>query len=122
MPAWWPALPACGQARRRTRCRSSPTVRARSLADVRVMSRLRCDNGEIAPDWALGGCGLILKSPIYVALDIAAGRLVQVLPEWENEPAPVCALFPRQRQMPTRVRLFVDALASHLSAFVAANR
>lgn len=35
--------------------------------------------------------------------------------------APVCALFPRYRQMPTRVRLFVDALAAHLGEFVRAN-
>ena len=89
--------------------------------DVRVSSRLHCDNGEIAQDWALAGCGLIWKSWIYVASDLAAGRLVQVLPEWQSDPAPVCALFPRYRQAPTRVRLFVDALAAHLIEFVRAN-
>ncbi len=91
------------------------------VAGVEVTSRLRCDNGEIAQDWALAGCGLILKSWIYVAADLAAGRLVQVLPEWESEPAPVCALFLRHHQMPTRVRLFLDALAAHLADFVRAN-
>lgn len=91
------------------------------VADVRVSSRLRCDNGEIAQDWALAGCGLIWKSWIYVASDLAAGRLVQVLPEWRSDPAPVCALFPHYRHMPTRVRLFVDALAAHLVEFVRAN-
>lgn len=91
------------------------------VVDARVASRLRCDNGEIAQDWALAGCGLIMKSWIYVASDLAAGRLVQVLPEWQSDPAPVCALFPRYRQVPTRVRLFVDALAAHLVEFVRAN-
>ena len=91
------------------------------VADIRVTSRLRCDNGEIAQDWALAGCGLILKSWIYVASDLAAGRLVPVLADWESEPAPVCALFPRHRQMSMRVRLFVDALATHLGKFVHAN-
>ena len=92
------------------------------VADIRVMSRLRCDNGEIAQDWALEGCGLILKSWIYVASDLAAGRLVPVLPEWETEPAPVCALFPRQRQMSTRLRVFLETLAAHLVDFVHANQ
>jgi LysR family transcriptional regulator, transcriptional activator for dmlA len=91
------------------------------VVDVRVTSRLRCDNGEIAQDWALAGCGLIMKSWIYVASDLAAGRLVQVLPEWQSDPAPVCAVFPRYRQVPTRVRLFVDALAAHLAEFVRTN-
>ena len=91
------------------------------VVDVRVTSRLRCDNGEIAQDWAPVGCGLILKSWIYVASDLAAGRLVQLLPEWQSDPGPVCALFPRYRQVPTRVRLFVDALAAHLIEFVRAN-
>jgi DNA-binding transcriptional LysR family regulator len=91
------------------------------VADVGVTSRLRCDNGEIAQDWALAGCGLIMKSWIYVASDLAAGRLVEVLPEWQTPPAPVCALFRYQRQVPTRVRLFVDAMAAHLTRFIRAN-
>lgn len=92
------------------------------VADVRVTSRLRCDNGEIAQDWALAGCGLILKSWIYVASDLAARRLVSVLPEWKTKPAPVCALFPRQRQMSTRLRLFLETLAVQLGDFVRVNR
>jgi LysR family transcriptional regulator, transcriptional activator for dmlA len=91
------------------------------VADVGVTSRLRCDNGEIAQDWALAGCGLILKSWIYVASDLTAARLVAVLPEWQTPPAPVCAFFRYQRQVPTRVRLFVDAMAAHLAGFVRAN-
>ena len=91
--------------------------------------RLRRGTETCAP-WSLAErnqgdgqrCGLILKSWIYVASDLAAGRLVPVLPEWETEPAPVCALFPRQRQMPTRLRLFLETLAAHLGDFVRANQ
>jgi LysR family transcriptional activator of dmlA len=90
------------------------------VADVGITSRLRCDNGEIAQNWALAGCGLILKSWIYVASDLAAGRLVEVLPEWQTPPAPVCALYRYQRQVPTRARLSVDAMAAHLAGFVRA--
>jgi DNA-binding transcriptional LysR family regulator len=86
-------------------------------AEVEVSSRLRCDNGEVAHDWALEGCGLIMKSWVDVASDLAAERLVRVLPDWRSDPAPVCALFAQNRQMPTRVRLFLDALTARMAAF-----
>ncbi|MBR1216624.1 LysR family transcriptional regulator [Bradyrhizobium sp. U87765 SZCCT0131] len=82
--------------------------------EVDVTSRLRCDSGEVAHDWAREGCGLVMKSWVDVAADLAAGRLARVLPDWQSDPAPVCALFPRNRQMPTRVRLFLDAITAQL--------
>jgi DNA-binding transcriptional LysR family regulator len=87
------------------------------VAEVQVTSRLRSDNGEVAHDWALAGCGLIMKSWVDVAPDLRAGRLVRVLPEWSSDPAPVCALFPSSRQLPTRVRLFLDAISARLHGF-----
>jgi DNA-binding transcriptional LysR family regulator len=87
------------------------------VAEIGAASRLRSDNGEVAHDWALAGCGLILKSWIDVEPDLRARRLVQVLPEWRSDPAPVCALFPSGRQLPTRVRLFLDAMVDRLSRF-----
>ncbi|BAI75601.1 transcriptional regulator (plasmid) [Azospirillum sp. B510] len=85
------------------------------MVEVDTASRLRSDNGDVAQDWALAGCGLILKSWIDVQDDLAAGRLMRVLPDWHGDPAPVCALFPSQRQLPTRVRLFLDAMAQRLN-------
>ena len=87
--------------------------------EVRAASRLRSDNGEVAHDWALAGCGLILKSWVDVEPDLSTGRLVRVLPAWRSDAAPVCALFPSNRQLPTRVRLFLDAMADRLNRFAA---
>jgi DNA-binding transcriptional LysR family regulator len=86
-------------------------------AQIKSASRLRSDNGEVAHDWALAGCGLIFKSWVDVEPDLRSGRLVHVLPHWRSDPAPVCALFPSTRQLPTRVRLFVDAMVDRLSRF-----
>jgi DNA-binding transcriptional LysR family regulator len=85
--------------------------------EIRAASRLRCDSGEVAHDWALAGCGLIMKSWVDVEPDVRIGRLVRVLPGWRSDPAPVCALFPSRRQLPTRVRLFLDAMGDRLSRF-----
>jgi DNA-binding transcriptional LysR family regulator len=88
-----------------------------AAVEAEVGSRLRCDNGEVAHDWALDGYGLILKSWVDVAPDLRAGRLVRVLPAWQSDPAPIYALFPSNRQVPTRVRLFLDAMVARLSRF-----
>lgn len=90
------------------------------IADVQVTSRMHSDNGDVAHDWAVGGCGLVIKSWVDVAGDLAAGRLVRVLPGWSSEAAPVCALFPQNRQIPTRVRLFLDAMAARMQKVTAA--
>jgi len=90
-----------------------------AAVEIQVASRLRCDNGEVAHDWALAGCGLIMKSWLDVAPDLRTGRLVHVLPEWRSDPAPICALFPSSRQLPTRVRLFLDAISDRLHRFAA---
>jgi DNA-binding transcriptional LysR family regulator len=86
------------------------------VVEVEVASRLRSDNGEISHDWALSGCGLIMKSWIDVESDLRSGRLVHVLPEWRSASAPVCALFLSNRQVPTRVRVFLDAMAERLAS------
>jgi len=79
-----------------------------------VSGRLRSDSGEAAYDWALAGHGIIQKSSIDVEEDLRAGRLVRVLPDWQSDPAPVCALFASNRQLSNRVRLFLDAMAQRL--------
>ncbi len=84
------------------------------VRETSVDSRLRSDNGEVSLDWALAGSGLILKSRIDVEAELRSGRLIHVLPEWRSEEAPVCALFPSNRLVPTRVRLFLDAMATRL--------
>jgi LysR family transcriptional activator of dmlA len=89
--------------------------------EISVDSRLRSDNGEVSLDWALAGCGLILKSWIDVEADLRSGRLIQVLPEWRSEAAPVCALFPSNRLVPTRVRLFLDAMTTRLESICGAR-
>src|SRR5271157_1741738 len=75
-----------------------------------------CNSGEVAHDWALAGCGLIMKSWVDVATDVQAGRLVRVLPEWRSVPTPVCGLFPSSPRLPLRVRLFLDAMVMRLSS------
>ncbi len=92
---------------------------AGKVVDVRADSRLRSNSGEAALDWALAGCGLVMHSWVDVKRHLHSGRLVHVLPEWRSEPAPVCALFPSNRQLPARTRVFIEATFAALAKLTA---
>ena len=69
--------------------------------ELKVASRLRCNNGEVAHDWALAGSGLIMKSWVDVARDVRAGRLVRVLPGGAASPRLSAPCSPQTRDCPS---------------------
>jgi DNA-binding transcriptional LysR family regulator len=54
------------------------------------------------------GLGLAQIPYFHAAQDLAQGTLVQVLSEWPPRPVPVSLLYPRNRQLSPRVRVFLD--------------
>ena len=80
--------------------------------EVRVKGDRSVDDASLAREWAVAGRGITLKSALDVRDDIAAGRLVRLLPDWETEPYPLHALLPSGRFVPARVRALVDFLAA----------
>lgn len=58
----------------------------------------------------LTGIGLGVMPDYQVADDIAAGRLVRVLPEWFLPSGGIYAVYPPAKFRPARVRAFVDIL------------
>jgi DNA-binding transcriptional LysR family regulator len=56
------------------------------------------------------GAGLSVLPDYAVADDLAAGRLVQVLPQWSLPSGGIHAVFPAARFRPAKVRAFVDLL------------
>ena len=63
----------------------------------------------------LGGAG-IGQLPEYHARDaMASGALVRVLADHGGERIDVHALYPRHRSLSAKVRVFVDAVATHLA-------
>lgn len=59
---------------------------------IRIKPRLVSNDGITAKQWGIAGCGIIVRSEWDVAADIAAGRLVKVLPGFELPDADVVAL------------------------------
>lgn len=89
-----------------------------AMAEIEAIPRLSADNGDAVLDWALAGCGVALKSNVDVSAELAAGRLEQVLPDWRSAPAPIYALLPSARHLPTKTRVFLDATAARLRAIL----
>ena len=77
--------------------------------------RLRSDSGDAVHDWALAGAGIMLKSALDLASDLAANRLERVLPDYASAPSPVYALFASGHSLSTRARVFIDAMVVELA-------
>jgi len=58
------------------------------------------------------GLGLIQVPRYHVDRDLEQGTLVAVLADWPPSPTPVSLLYPRDRQLSPRVRVFIDWLAA----------
>lgn len=54
------------------------------------------------------GLGLIQVPRYHAAADLAAGTLVEVLRDYPPTPSPVSLLYPHNRQLSPRVRVFID--------------
>ena len=80
---------------------------------VRVSGNLHTNNGEILHAAALGGAGLALLPVWQSGSDIQAGRLKTVLDDCRVGPSGgIYALYPHNRHLAPKVRVFVDFLAA----------
>ncbi len=71
---------------------------------------------------ALAGAGITVQPDLYVASDIAAGKLVRLLPEWKLPGGGIYGVFPASAQRPPKVGLFIDALKSRYAQFISSQR
>jgi DNA-binding transcriptional LysR family regulator len=64
---------------------------------------------------ALAGVGLALLPSSLVAQELLSGRLLAVLPGWPRRDIGLYAVHPHRRQVPAKVRGFVDLLAARFA-------
>jgi len=57
---------------------------------------------------ALRGCGLVQLPRFHIEDALRDGRLVEVLQKWKSPDMTLAALYPYQRQLSPRVRVFID--------------
>lgn len=88
---------------------------AQGEAAVKVGGSFAANSSLALRSGALRGLGIALLPSYCVSGDLAAGRLVKVLPEFQVEPRPVFLLYPNRRHLPAKVRLLIDFLVDRFS-------
>ncbi len=78
------------------------------MQSVAIRPRLIVNAAAAAIDSALEGRGIIRVMSYQVASDVAAGRLVLLLTDYEAPPIPVHFVRQLSRQVSAKLRTFID--------------
>jgi DNA-binding transcriptional LysR family regulator len=81
-----------------------------ALRNVTLPATVAVNGAESLVAAARLGLGLIQLPRYHVESDLEAGTLLLVLPAFPPSPTPVSLLYPRNRQLSPRVRVFIDWL------------
>lgn len=76
---------------------------------VKVRGSLSSNHGEIAVQWAVDGLGIVLRSVWDVGPLLRGGRLVQILPAYQQE-ANIWAVYPARLETSAKVRVCIEWL------------
>lgn len=79
---------------------------------VRTTGTVLSNSGDLAAAIAVRGMGIAFEPDFIVAEDLAAGRLVRVLPDYDGPTLPIRILYPSRRHLSAKVRSFVDFLVA----------
>lgn len=81
---------------------------------VRLMNKFGANNAAMMLEACLKGVGLGMLPVFSAAPHLRSGALVRVLPEYSTHPVRgFYAIFPQNRHMSAKVRLFIDWLTEH---------
>jgi DNA-binding transcriptional LysR family regulator len=83
---------------------------------VRLQAALAFNTASAVRSAALAGGGLCILPDYLVADDLAAGRLVTLLPAWRLPEGGIHALYPGARQPPRKTRVLIEALQARAGA------
>jgi DNA-binding transcriptional LysR family regulator len=87
-----------------------------SKQTVRFAAGFLADTAPACRAATLAGGGVAALTNFSVGEDVAAARLVRLLPDWSTPAAGIHALFPPARYTSPKVREFVDALRAHIGS------
>jgi DNA-binding transcriptional LysR family regulator len=82
---------------------------------VTISGPLCANNGEPLRDAAVQGLGITLLPRFIVETELAAGRLIHILPDYAAPALSAWVLYPVNRHLSTKVRLFTEFLKARFS-------
>jgi DNA-binding transcriptional LysR family regulator len=96
------------------------TLRFFKAGETRLMKIepiLTSNSFFVLRDLAVKGSGLTVL-PLFLAKEaVVGGLLIPTVRGWSLESAPVHIVYPSQKEVPARIRKFIDHLKSHFSTF-----
>jgi DNA-binding transcriptional LysR family regulator len=85
---------------------------------VSVTGPLWVNDGRALIEAAVGGQGIVLQDYNVLRPEIAAGRLVHVLPDYVGPSRQLSLLYAPVHHMSAKLRSFIDALVDHIEATI----
>jgi DNA-binding transcriptional LysR family regulator len=83
--------------------------------DLQVRGRMLTSSSEVTHQWALSGYGIVVKMQYDIVEDLAAGRLVECLPEFASDSIDLYICYAARRHLPGRARVFIDFLVEAMA-------
>ncbi|MDH1181989.1 LysR family transcriptional regulator [Achromobacter mucicolens] len=80
---------------------------------IKVRSLLEANDGQILRTAALEGLGILIQPNYIIYDDVVAGRLIPILEEWDLPKLSINIAYQRRKNLPARVRAFIDFLIRH---------
>jgi LysR family transcriptional regulator, transcriptional activator for dmlA len=90
-------------------------TKGRKSESVKVGGTLSSNDGDVVLNWALDGHGILLRSEWDAKKYLDSGRLRQILKDYRPEPADLFVYYPSGRNLPVRLRAFIDFLVQGLN-------
>lgn len=82
------------------------------VSNVNLKAQMYANNAEMMLDACLAGVGIALLPVFSASKYLESGELVEILPQYQTYPKRgIYAIFPQNRHLSTKVRLFVDWLS-----------
>ncbi|UGB36825.1 LysR family transcriptional regulator [Frateuria soli] len=92
-----------------------------ATSTVTVRGRFTANQGNALRIAALSGIGIALQPEPLLADDLAAGRLVRVLPGWSLTPSPMHLIYAQDRRPTAKLRSAIDFLLARYGQDLAAG-
>jgi LysR family transcriptional regulator, regulator for bpeEF and oprC len=76
--------------------------------DVKMRGKIAVNDAEAYIACGVKGVGIV-QIPRFMALPhLRSGELIEVLPQWKPLPMPISVVYPHNRHLSPKVRVFVD--------------
>ena len=80
-------------------------------SEIKIPSTIAVNDAEAYLSCGVDGYGLIQPARFMALPFLRSGQLKEVLPQWKPQPMPISAVYPHNRHLSSKVRVFVEWVA-----------